>query len=396
MTYRTYKVMERDRGPLLDFMLDALRSAGCTIVQHSPRNLAPFRIAFETPAGERLGILVYAFYANSKLTKNRPDDEWRFQVKYGSDARAEHELWIDPYGLYTTLFVGISPEHGLFVGADPMMHNPTRFFISVEFKDEHVSEIQEKGWHGWERESRREDSDTPVEVLVGGTTKRFLQYVRFERAAAGLDQGHRQLLAERWLDAPPMKAKGQLAAGAVPAQLHALAREFEMPETEVLDLIASARRLKMAVRGWVAEEHLVKRLSVVAGVSECVRLDIEGGADVSLRFEGSRALTVQCKNVLRNRAADGTARMDFQKTRASQGDPCSRYYKPEEYDLIAACLHAVTERWEYKYVVPGVLDRHKKCPARVGNNVRIDTRWTPDAGAILGQIARQAPVRPTR
>ena len=387
MTYRTYKVKASDRGPLLDFMLESLRGSGCTIIKHSPRNEAPFRIAFETPTGERLGILVYAFYANSKVTKNRPDDEWRFQVKYGSDARKDHALWIDPFGIYTTLLLGISPEHGLFVGADPEMHNPTRFFISVEFKAHHVAEVRKKSWHGWERDSRGDEA-SPVEVLVGGTTKRFLQYVRFERAAAGLDQGHRQLLAEKWLDAPPIRAKAMANAPIAATQLHALAREFEMPERDVLDLIASARRLKMAVRGWVAEEHLVKRLASVTGVSECVRLDIEGGADVSLRFEGSRALTVQCKNVLRNRTADGTARMDFQKTRASQGDPCSRYYKPEEYDLIAACLHAVTERWEYKYVVPGVLDRHKKCPARVGNNVRIDDRWTSDARAILGQIAR--------
>lgn len=387
MTYRTYRVRASDRGPLLDFMLEALRDSGCTIIKHSPRNEAPFRIAFVAPSGERLGILVYAFYANSKLTKNRPDDEWRFQVKYGSDARKDHVLWIDPYGIYTTLFVGISPEHGLFIGADPAMHNPTRFFISVEFKEQHVAEIRKRGWYGWERDNRGDEAP-PVEVLVGGTTERFLQYVRFERAAAGLDQGHRQLLAERWLDGPGTRSTATVDSPIAVDGLHALAREFEMRERDVLDLIASARRLKMAVRGWVAEEHLVKRLASVAGVSDCVRLDIEGGADVSLRFEGSRTLTVQCKNVLRNRTADGTARMDFQRTRASQGDPCSRYYKPGDYDLVAACLHAVTERWEYKYVVPGILERHKRCPARVANNVRIDDRWTADARVMLSQIVR--------
>lgn len=198
MMYATYRVKEQDRGPLLDFMLDALRASGCTILNHSPRNAAPFQIAFETPAGERLGILVYAFHANSRPMKRRPTDTWRFRVQYGSDARMEHALWIDPYGLYTTLFIGISPEHGLFVGADPMMHNPTRFSISIEFKDEHVAAIRNRGWHGWERD----DSD-PVEVLVGGTAHRFVDYVRFERVAAGIDQGHRQLLAERWLAATP-------------------------------------------------------------------------------------------------------------------------------------------------------------------------------------------------
>ena len=46
MTYMTYKVMPSERGPLLDFMLEALCGSGCTIIRHSPRNEVPFRIAF--------------------------------------------------------------------------------------------------------------------------------------------------------------------------------------------------------------------------------------------------------------------------------------------------------------------------------------------------------------
>lgn len=385
MELRTYKVDPKERGPLLEFMLTALEADGCTILKHSPANEAPFRIVFETLTGERMGIVAYAFFANSLLTKNRPEDEWRFQVKYGPRPDEPQHLWIDPFGLYTTLFLGISPQHGFFVGADPILHNPTKFFISVEFKEEHVHEIRTRGWHAWERERRRQLVDSePIEVLVGGARKHFLSYVRFEQAAAGVDPGNRQLLGEKWLKEPPMPKRPRLAgeAGPVPS-LHAIAREFEMSESQVLDMIASARRLKMAVRGWVAEEHLVTRLKEVDGVTECVRLDIEGGADVQLRYDGSRLLTVQCKNVLRNRAADGTPRMDFQKTRASIGDPCSRYYRRDEYDLIAACLHAVTEHWEYRYATPAGLAPHKKCPARLGNNIRIDARWSADARAVL-------------
>jgi len=39
-----------------------------------------------------------------------------------------------------------------------------------------------------------------------------------------------------------------------PAGIHVLAREFQLSENEVLDFIGSAGRLKMAVRGWVAED----------------------------------------------------------------------------------------------------------------------------------------------
>ena len=162
-----------------------------------------------------------------------------------------------------------------------------------------------------------------------------------------------------------------------------------MGESEVLDLIASARRLKMAVRGWVAEEKLVGVLKDLPGVSGCQRLDEEGGPDVSLSFRGSRPLTIQCKNALRKRMADGTVRLDFQKTRASKADPCTRYYRPEEFDLVAACLHSVTERWEFRYALPRTLDPHQKCPGRLSQGVRIDTRWKTEATAMLEAAARR-------
>lgn len=381
MEYRTYPVKPRDREPLLNFILAALRNAGCAILCHTSASEAPFRASFETALGERMGVVAYAFYANTRVTKNRPDDEWRFQVKYGSKDGKLHSIWQDPFGLYTTLFVGINPEQDLFVGADPEMHNPTKFFISIEFKEEQVNVVRQIGWHAWERD-RRSDLE-PVEVLVGGRSSTFLQYVRFERAAQGLDQGHRQLLAER-MRAAPNELGPQIPIVIPPAAtMHALVREFEMSETEVLDLIASARRLKMAVRGWVAEEHLVRVLGSVDGVSECRRSDEEGGPDVILRYHNSRDLTVQCKNILRETAADGSPRMDFQRTRASKGDPCSRFYRVDEYDLIAACLHAVTELWNFQYALPRALDPHKSCPGRLKSSIRLDHRWLAEPSLAL-------------
>ena len=386
MNYKRYRVDPSDRGPLLEFMLAALRAEGCTILRHTPPNEAPFRITFETPLGERMGILAYAFLATFTPTKNRPSDEHSFQIKYGSKDGKLHKIWQDPYGVYTTLFVGINPDLGFFVGADPEMHNPTRFFIRLEFKQAHVDAIRKTGWYAWERKKVGRDLD-PVEVLVGGTRKSFLQYVRFERSAHGLDQGHRQLLAERMgrADGPSKNEVPVIAPSE--KTMHALAKEFEMGEHEVLDLIASARRLKMAVRGWVAEEHLVRVLRVVPGVSNCNRSDEEGGPDVTLSYEGSRLLTVQCKNVLRERTAAGIARIDFQRTRASKNDPCSRFYRADDYDVIAACLHAVVERWDFSYALPHQLDPHKTCRGRLSNNVRVDERWSADVMKVLSSAA---------
>ncbi|WAP70038.1 hypothetical protein [Jiella pelagia] len=120
-------------------------------------------------------------------------------------------------------------------------------------------------------------------------------------------------------------------------------------------MIASARRLKMAVRGWVAEEKLRDVLSLTEGVTDCERLDEEGGADLRLRWKGGPPLLIECKNVLRKTNAAGLAKIDFQRTRASKSDPCSRYYSPTDFDVVAGCLHAISENWEFRYVVPDFL-----------------------------------------
>jgi hypothetical protein len=373
LEYRTYRVSRKDREPLLDFMLQALRGEGCQILYCSSPSEAPFRITFETRDGERLGIVAYAFLANSKPTKNRPLDEHRFQLKYGSKDGLLHDLWQDPFGLYTTLLVGINTEHGFFVGYDPVLHSPTLFFISLEYKQRHVDQILAKGWHVWERERVRAPEE-PVEVVVGGRPGSFLSYIQFERDTVGEDQGHRQLLGERALKQRPT--------------VHSLVREFDLTEREVLDVIESAHRLKVAVRGSVAEEHLFRQLRVLPEIKACSRLGGDG-PDLSVRLFGGRELTIECKNVLRKTDKQGLARLDFQRTRAAKSDPCSRYYSPKDFDVVAACLHAVTEQWEFQFALPVGLDPHAKCPGKLSSNVHLDGRWSTDPLRVLKAAAKR-------
>jgi hypothetical protein len=374
---RLYNVHRADREPLVRFMVGALEGQGCRIVYASEPTTAPFVITFETSSGERLGVVAYAFRAGRKETKNRPPDERSFQVKYGSKlANNTHPIWQDPFGLFTTVFVGISPEHGYFVALDPEMHNPTKFFIRVEYKDKHAEEISKNGWVAWERDRRGHEE--PVEVLVGGTAEHFLDLVRFERAAHGLDPGNRQLLAERPelfkgapTAPPPLETLEQIAQ-------HPLLSEFQLSADEVLDLIANARRLKMAVRGWVAEEKLRDKISKLQGITHCQKIDTEGGADLEIRLRGGPRLTIECKNVLRVPNKQGIPRLDFQRTRDSKKDPCSRFYAPTDFDVVAACLHARTERWEFKYILPCNLSPHTKCAGKLANNVLVGDAWSTD------------------
>jgi len=388
LPYSVYDVSRRHREPLLQFIHEALGGAGCRVIHSSDAGHAPFRLSFETAAGERMGIIAYAFFANQKLTVNRPGDEYRFQLKYGDKQDKNlHELWQDPYGLYTTILVGISPTERFFVGFDPVLHSPTKHYISLEFKRSFVEEISQTGW-SWRERERRSGSEEPVEVIVGGTIHSFLDFIRFEREARGEDQGHRALLAERRGVVVSASTVATTDVRPDAAYVHQLAREFEMSEAAVLDLIAGASRLKMAVRGWVAEQHLVERLREVEGISDCERIEAENSPDIRLRFEGSDLLYVECKNVLRTARKDGAARVDFQRTRASKADPCSRYYSPDDFDVLAACLHAQTERWEYSFALTRELAEHKKCPGRLSSNVVVDARWREDIRGILGAAAR--------
>jgi hypothetical protein len=269
-------------------------------------------------------------------------------------------------------------------------------FISLEFKQQDFSAAREAGWHVWERETTIEDGTPPLrgararrfETLVGGRPERLLDLVRFERAAKGLDQGNRYLVAERLSTAlvAPIKAPLPEPPQLSETNVHFLAREFEMSPEAILSLIAEAPRLKMAVRGWVAEDHLRRVLERLPGVSDCERLNLEGRPDIRLRYRGHGPIFIECKNVLRKRTATGLARVDFQRTRASRGDPCSRYYRPNEFDILAACMHALTEQWEFMYRLPREMERHKICADRLSNNVRVDEHWTDAEYALAAAV----------
>ncbi|WP_313898752.1 hypothetical protein [Methylobacterium sp. J-067] len=391
--FREYGVSAAARQPLIDFMLTALEGAGCTILFKSDASKAPFVITFETSAGERMGVVAYAFRAKRTPTRNRPVDERSFQLKYGSleeyrDANT-HTLWQDPTGLYTTLLVGIDPEEGFFVGVDPEMHNPTKFFIRLEFKDRHAEEIKARSWFAWERDHRGAKAlEQPAEVLVGGTGESFLRYVQFERAAQGLDQGNRQLLAERpeRFSAPISTGEETEAREAATVAEHPLLRELELTSDEVLEVIAGAKRLKMAVRGWVAEDHLRRTLMKVEGVTECERLEGDGNPDIRLRYRDRLPLLIECKNVLRVRNKAGEPRVDFQRTRASKSDPCSRYYAPTEFNVVAACLHAVTEAWEFRYALTTALPQHQRCVGKIASNVAVGEGWSSNPAAVFEAV----------
>lgn len=386
-----YRGVRRKREVM--FVAEALERAGCTIRVCPDGNEAPFIFAIDLPTGEPLDLVCYIFSANKYGQRNRPDDEHRLQVKYGSRFKEFHHLYLPQRADEVTLFFGIHFDEGVLIAVDPAMHSPTWFSRSIEFKTHHVEEIHRTGWCGWERErkmARRKDlpplENYQTEVLLGFLPDRILDYIRLEKAATGLPPGERLLMIER-RSYPEIAEGHSLVAepGAAGAAGHSLATELGLPISDILDMIDTAARLKVAVRGRAAEKHLLRVLTSESALESVEEIDVDGQPDFVVGYRG-KSVRIECKNTLR-RLIRGHPKVDFQKTRASKGDPCSRYYRPEQFEVLAACLHPVTEAWEFRFCPTRSLPPHNKCDGHLSQNVLVGNgNWGESVVPVLDSV----------
>lgn len=367
------------------FLEQAVERAGGRVLASSGPDRAPLFLGVEDDRGEAIAICAYVFLANRRQIRNRPEDEHRLQVRYGdvNDAawRAQaHPVGFDPLAVDVTLVLGAHAEADLLIGLDPLVYDPLPIGISVEFKEMEIEAGRESGWHVWERDNvpgvrrRGPRTELRIETVVACAPERLLDYVRFERDAQSLR-----------LDSPLRFRAAQAAAERQAAPgLHGLEREFDLAAEEILEIIRERPRLGMAVRGGVAERHLDKALVADAEVSEVRLGQLEGPPDffVTLRSR-RRQLSVECKNASPKTYADGTPKVETQKTRASKGDPKSRLYDPSQFDVVAACMYGPSRRWEFRYKRAELLARDATYPDRIAPLQRIDDTWADSlAGAI--------------
>lgn len=379
---RRYRVQPWDRAPIVDRIAAALEACNVQILERPDPAQAPFVFHIKTPEGEELELICYAFTANRYRQKNRPKGVHRFQIKYGSEfARDDyHDIFIDKdSSRRVTLFFGvhIEPDWPLFVAADPEMHNPTRFSISIEMPGAELEEAMKTGWHGWERERSdvrrnrvKPESEQQAEVLVAFKAEHFMRYVSMERLCTGITAGERLLFVEKLGREPKITR-------------HYLEELLGLAAHEILDVVSGRFRLLAAVRGGVAEHHLEQYLRHrVPGLEDLQRLDKDDEPDFCFRYR-KKPVLLECKTVLRKRQK-GMPFVDCQKTRASKDDPCSRYYKVERFDVLAACLHPMTERWDFSFCLTRNLQIHAGCPGRLDPRVYVrEGTWDGELTKVL-------------
>jgi len=375
-----YKVS--GRGDIHDYLTAAVEKAGGRVLFASDSTRAPVYLGVQLDNDERLGLLIYPFRVKQVLTKNRPTDEVRGQLRYGSDWDRDHHLGIDVAGVDITMILGIDIDNNVIMGLDPMLYSLLPMGISFYTKVDQIARCQTDSWHVWEKENRpgpkrsAPRSPTHLETFVGFTPERIIDFARFERRASGLRLE------------PPLRYKAAQEHAqrqtplASPEGAHVLEEQFALSSQQIMEIIANRNRLAVAVRGGVAEHHLEIALGANPIVREVHPLDVDAKHDFDVVLTSGKSLRIECKNASPNRFANGDFKVEVQKTRASQGDPASRFYRTDAFDVVAACMYSPTGVWQFRFAKTDTLERHQRFPDRLAAIQRIDDRWAEDLAAL--------------
>jgi hypothetical protein len=368
------------RQDVHEFLLEAVRLGGGTVLYASDPMRVPIYVGLENRTQQRLGLMIYPFRITRRDTRNRPSDEVRGQLRYGAEETwltDDHFIARDIAGVDTTLLLGVYPEGELILGLDPALYNPLPLGISVYAKDRQVDAVARHGWTVWERVNRAGSrraaprATEGLETLVGFHPRRLLDYARFERNASdlGLDPPLRYAAAA--------DAADEFRQGADrDSKPHNLETTFDLSAHEILDIIHNRMRLEVAVKGGVAEHHLEKLLRSDPTLANIRRLDQDAQPDFQFRLPGGTTVLIECKNASPEPFANGDLKVEVQKTRATRDDPAGRLYRPEQFDIVAACLYSPTRRWEFKFIHTSRLARHAVHTDRLAATHRIDGRWS--------------------
>ncbi|QHC68887.1 hypothetical protein GSU68_19415 (plasmid) [Rathayibacter sp. VKM Ac-2759] len=373
------------RSDIHAFLVAAVEQAGGVVLYASSPQRAPIYLGVQLPSGERLGLLIYPFRMTNPQIKNRPQDEVRGQIRYGGEGtwNRVHRLGRDVAGVDITLVLGVDLDDEVIIGLDPQLYEILPMGISIYAKTAQIEDTKISGWHVWEKENRpgprRENprSPTHLETWVGFTPDRLLDFARFERQAFDLALDP----ALRYSAAVSARTKPTPAASAP----HALEEQFDLNSRQIIDIIATRNRLSVAVRGGVAEYHLQAQLEASPDVRTVVSLDVDAMHDFDVTLTSGQTLRVECKNASPNRFKNGDYKVEVQKTRASQNDPASRFYRVTAFDVVAACMYSPTGAWTFRFARTRTLTTHDRFPDRLAAIQHIDDAWTDNLATLRAQ-----------
>lgn len=376
------------RSDLHEFLVQAVEASGGRVLYVSDSGRAPVYLGVQVDADERIGMLVYPFRITRNTIRNRPGDEVRGQLRYGSEDswKREHPIGRDIAGVDVTMILGIDLVAGVILGLDANLWDPLPMGISFYAKTTDIEEAKKGGWHVWEKVNRggnkRADARSPtnLETLVAFTPDRLIDYARLERRATSLrlDPPLRYSAAH----IAPVQRTIDRSAAQFPTRPHVLEQQFALTSEQILDIIGGRNRLSVAVRGGVAEYHLEHQLTGAPGIASVQRLDVDAMHDFDVTLDDGTFLRIECKNASPKVSGDGSFKVEVQKTRASKGDPASRFYAADGFDVVAACLFSPTGKWEFRFGRTADMPRHKDFSDRLAPIQHVTEDWTDSLPAI--------------
>lgn len=156
------------------------------------------------------------------------------------------------------------------------------------------------------------------------------------------------------------------------SNLHPLEREYGLTKEELLDAMNRRFRAKVTLEGAVAEVHLGKQIKALHERGVIARYEVHDqdrypDYSIWLPSKLDKAFRIECKNVRDTEEAyrkggEITAyKVETQKTRASKGDPGSRYYGYDQFEILAVCLGKKIHDWkQFMFILSKNLGRHSK------------------------------------
>jgi len=193
---------------------------------------------------------------------------------------------------------------------------------------------------------------------------------------------------------------------------HPLEREFGLTAFELLEALKARFRARVTLEGAVAEVQMEKKIRALVGtvIDRYEVYDIDGHPDFGIWLSGSeRRLLAECKNVRENRKGTEAYReggkavaykAETQKTRASKGDPTSRFYGVDQFDILGVCLGKKTGNWtDFMFARAVDLARHTVHKGKLAVFQRVPLAgeaappWYDDLGELLRQWQRPRSTR---
>jgi hypothetical protein len=160
---------------------------------------------------------------------------------------------------------------------------------------------------------------------------------------------------------------------------HPLETAYGLSAAEILDAVSKRFRLRAALEGAVAEVQLERQIQSLLGsiVARYESHDLDGQPDFTIWVAGhEHPLRAECKNIRESSKKGGEAyreggkivayKVETQKTRGSQGDPTSRYYGVDQFEILGVCMGKKTGNWsDLMFAKVADLQRHAKHPNKL-------------------------------